>query len=73
METPVALRRFIGERRVLHTARKGRFIEVVLAPLAPGESREKKIMTFDEYERTVEKRVTSDPVDPGSPPRSSDL
>lgn len=60
----MGLRRFIDGRQVLHTGRKGQFIEVVFAPLAPGGSREKRLMDFEEYERKVEKR-TSNPVDDG--------
>jgi len=59
MERTVGLRRFINGRQVLHTGRKGQFIEVVFAPSSPGGSREKRLMDFEEYERKVEKRTTS--------------
>ncbi len=55
----MGLRRFLDGRQVLHTGRKGRFIEVVFAPLAPGESREKKLMDFADYEKRVEKRTSN--------------
>lgn len=55
----MGLRRFLDGRQVLHTGRKGRFIEVVLAPIPPGGSRERKLMDFDEYEKKVEKRTSN--------------
>lgn len=64
----MGLRRFIDNRQVLHTARKGRFIEVVFAPLVSGGSRERKLMDFDEYERKVEKRTTNTGGDDVEPP-----
>jgi len=59
MERIVGLRRFINGRQVLHTGRKGQFIEVVFAPASPGGNREKRLMDFEEYERKVEKRTTT--------------
>jgi len=74
METIVGLRRFLDNRQILHTGRKGRFIEVVFAPTIPGGSRERRLMDFDEYERRVEKRTTSSGEDdvgqPGNTARS---
>jgi hypothetical protein len=67
MERIVGLRRFINGRQVLHTGRKGQFIEVVFAPLVPGGSRDKKLMDFEEYERKVEKRTTNTGADDVQP------
>lgn len=55
----MGLRRFLDGRQVLHTGRKGLFIEVVFAPVTPGGSRERKLMDFDEYEKRIEKRTSN--------------